>query len=332
MPLPLIVPFAIGAGSALVGGAKSVKAALIARKAAHINQAAIDIRHEARSRLDASRKHGKAMLESLGRKKLHVCEKSLGRFVELFGQIKHVELKDSPGLDEVKKFMMDPCCFKEMQELNEMAVAYRMGILDGAVAGGMVAFGAYGAASAFSVASSGTAISALIGGAATNATLAFFGGETLVTGGLGVAGGMCVLGGLFAGPALAVMGLLAETNASENLDKALSNLAQVKAMATEVKTLCMVSDSIAKRARLFKKAIERLETVLNPILDNLTHIIEEEGTDYSSFSPDTRKTILKAAATAQTLKRLVDTPILDAHGSLMEESGKDLDLLSGSAA
>ena len=70
----------------------------------------------------------------------------------------------------------------------------------------------------FASASTGTAISTLSGAAATNATLAFFGGGSLATGGLGMAGGMYVLGGLVAGPALMVMGMITEAKSKEKID------------------------------------------------------------------------------------------------------------------
>ncbi|MOA59596.1 hypothetical protein D3C78_1842590 [compost metagenome] len=49
-------------------------------------------------------------------------------------------------------------------------------------------------------ASTGAAIAGLSGVAATNATLAWFGGGALAAGGAGMAGGAVVLGGLFAIP------------------------------------------------------------------------------------------------------------------------------------
>ena len=68
-------------------------------------------------------------------------------------------------------------------------------------------------ASTFAAASTGTAIATLSGAAATNATLAFFGGGSLAAGGLGMAGGTAVLGGLVAGPALCVIDYSAAWNA-----------------------------------------------------------------------------------------------------------------------
>ncbi|WP_122095338.1 hypothetical protein [Rahnella sp. Larv3_ips] len=70
----------------------------------------------------------------------------------------------------------------------------------GGVVGGSMALGAWALVSAIGTASTGTAIGALSGVAATNATLAWFGGGALAAGGAGMSGGMLVLGGIVAAP------------------------------------------------------------------------------------------------------------------------------------
>lgn len=70
----------------------------------------------------------------------------------------------------------------------------------GSIAGGSLAVGSWGLVTALGSASTGMAISGLSGVAATNATLAWFGGGALAAGGAGMAGGAAVLGGLFAVP------------------------------------------------------------------------------------------------------------------------------------
>lgn len=72
----------------------------------------------------------------------------------------------------------------------------------------------------FASASTGTAIASLSGVAATNATLAWFGGGALTAGGLGMAGGTLVLGGIVVGPVLAAAGLIMNAKAGENLASA----------------------------------------------------------------------------------------------------------------
>lgn len=70
----------------------------------------------------------------------------------------------------------------------------------GTIAGGTSAVGAWSLVTLFGSASTGTAIAGLSGVAATNATLAWFGGGALAAGGTGIAGGMTVLGGIVAIP------------------------------------------------------------------------------------------------------------------------------------
>ncbi len=70
----------------------------------------------------------------------------------------------------------------------------------GGLVGGTTAIGAWGLVSLIGSASTGTAISSLSGVAATNATLAWFGGGSLATGGAGMVGGFWVLGGIVAAP------------------------------------------------------------------------------------------------------------------------------------
>lgn len=70
----------------------------------------------------------------------------------------------------------------------------------GGIVGGSMALGTWALVSAIGTASTGTAIGTLSGVAATNATLAWFGGGALAAGGAGMSGGMLVLGGIVAAP------------------------------------------------------------------------------------------------------------------------------------
>lgn len=326
MPLPLLIPIIITAGSTLFGVGKGVKAAKDTSKANDLNQKANQIVEKAKFRLETSRKRTKGALESLGRKKIHVLEVPMARFVDLFGMLKNVKLENSAGLEELGKLHFDKADFKQLQQMSRMASSMTGGLLGGTVAGGVAAFGAYGATTMFAAASTGTAISALSGVAATNATLAWLGGGALAAGGLGVAGGMMVLGGLVAGPALAVLGLVAGGKAAANLDKARSNLAEARKIEAQLDVLLSASEAIGRRASLFEEAFNRLEEFLNPLLDGLKAIIREEGTNWKSLSEESRKQIAVLAALAKSTKTLLDTPILDTNGNLTRESGEILGL------
>lgn len=70
----------------------------------------------------------------------------------------------------------------------------------GSIVGGSLAVGSWALVTSLGSASTGAAISGLSGVAATNATMAWFGGGALAAGGAGMAGGAAVLGGLLAIP------------------------------------------------------------------------------------------------------------------------------------
>ncbi|GAM73643.1 hypothetical protein JCM19241_3098 [Vibrio ishigakensis] len=72
----------------------------------------------------------------------------------------------------------------------------------GTMVGGSTAVGAWALVSTIGSASTGASIAGLSGVAASNATLAWFGGGSLAAGGAGMAGGMAVLGGVVAAPIL----------------------------------------------------------------------------------------------------------------------------------
>ena len=194
------------------------------------------------------------------------------------------------------------------------------GAVAGTAGGALVAFGAYGAAQAFACASTGTAISSLSGAAASNATLAFFGGGSLAAGGLGMAGGAVVLGGLVAGPALMVMGLIAGAAAKKNLDKAYTNQAEAIELAEQLDTASVQCDAIRRRTNMFYTLLARLDSYFLPMIYKMEDILKEEGDDYSKYSSNSKQLIAACASTAVSIKTVLDTTLLSEDGVLTESS------------
>ena len=203
MPLPLLF-IGLGAATAAAGVGKTVKAGMDNSKAKSINENA-NRRIESRSnKLDGARKQCGSALEHLGKEKISILNTSVKEFLDSFEQLKNVDSVDSLGLNELNNLHIDSNVFVDLKEMESFASSFAGGTVAGAAGGAFAAFGAYSAATTFATASTGTAIASLSGAAATNATLAFFGGGSLAAGGLGMAGGTAVLGGLVAGPALLV--------------------------------------------------------------------------------------------------------------------------------
>ena len=346
MPLPLI-PIILGGASVVasaLGIGKSVKAAKDNSEAQDYNRLANNKISEAKNSLETSRKASNIALESLGGKKLFILDKSISRFIASFEKLKDVQLEDSTGMDELNKFRLDKQSAAELKEMSGYASSILGGTAAGAVGGALAGFGAYSAVMLFGAASTGTAIATLSGVAATNATLAFLGGGALAAGGLGMVGGMAVLGGLIAGPALAIMGFIIGAKASENLDNAKSNYAEAQKIAEELRSAAILCNGIRRRSYMFYRLLIRLDVLFTPLVYSMEMIIAKKGNerqrswigrlfskrnishqqpltiDWNKLNNNDKHTIAAAAAIAKAIKTVLDTPILTEDGKLTEES------------
>ena len=99
---------------------------------------------------------------------------------------------------------------------TQFSTSLRIG--GGMAAGGAMAAGSWALVGVLGSASTGAAISGLSGVAATNATLAWFGGGALAAGGAGMSGGLAVLGGITVLPVIAFAAYGAHKKANEVIE------------------------------------------------------------------------------------------------------------------
>ena len=137
-----------------------------------------------------------------------------------------------------------------------------------------------------------------------------------------MAGGMMVLGGLVAGPALLVMGLITGAKSQEKLDQALINKAQAEEIMEALNTASDQCAAIRRRTYLFYSLLAHLDTYLLPLVWQMEDIIAKEGTDYRAYALESKKIIMAAASSAGSVKAVLDVPILTEKGALTEESGE----------
>lgn len=321
MPLPLLF-IGIAAATGVAGVGKTVKAVVDNTNANKINTAANEGVDHARNHLEQQRTAVAQSLGKLGAEKLHILTGTVASFVAAFEKIKNIDFTSSVGLEELDRLHIDRKDFEELKELGNFAVQVAGGATAGVAGGALTAIGAYGAAQTFAAASTGTAIASLSGAAATNATLAFFGGGSLAAGGLGMAGGMMVLGGLVAGPALLVMGLITGAKSQEKLDQALINKAQAEEIIEALNIASDQCSAIRRRTYLFYSLLAHLDSYLLPLVWQMEDIIAKEGTDYRAYSLESKKIIMAAASSAGSVKAVLDVPILTEDGALTAESGE----------
>ncbi len=320
--MPLLLFIGVAAATTLVGAGKTVQAVGTNNAANKINDLANSSVENAKEKLNLQREEVSHSLNALGQEKIFVLNNSVKGFLDTFEKIKNVDFHNTEGLEELKNLHITQEDFQQLKELENFAANVVGGTAMGVAGGVLTGMAAWGGASAFAAASTGTAISTLSGAAATNATLAFFGGGALSAGGLGMAGGTVVLGGLIAGPALAVMGLVVGAKTDEKLDKALANKAQADEIAESLSTASVQCSSIRRRTNMFYGLLAHLDTYMLPLVWEMEEIFDAEGDDYSKYKIESQKIIAQAAQTVMTIKSVLDSPILTQEGELTEESDK----------
>ena len=319
MPLPLI-PVLLS-GAALLAGGYGVKKGLDAKenfdRAKDITEDAKRIYDDALARLEDVRKETQISLESLGRKKIAIYKRYLLPFIEMAQQIKQIEH------DEDLSFNTRLSIAEELADIQRVSLEISSVLASGAAAlssGALAGFGAFGAAGVLASASTGTAISALSGAAATNATLAWFGGSALAAGGLGMAGGTVVLGGIVAAPVLAVGGLVLATKSEAAIEDAYSNLGKARAAAEAMDAACTGAQAIKDSADEILGILEELSPYCYAFNRKFQAIVSEE-TDYAVIknNPQDRFVVKTSFELAKTVSNIIKTPIFDDSGAVTQE-------------
>ena len=71
---------------------------------------------------------------------------------------------------------------------------------------------------------------------------------------------------------------------------------------------------------MFHNLLARLDAQFLPLIHAMEEIVANEGTNYATYKPESKKTIAAVASTAVSIKAILDTPILSADGALTDES------------
>jgi len=283
-------------------------------KASKLNTEAHEVFRTASRKLKNQKRLTTNTLEELGTLKLNAWKNQIRRFVDVFGKIKNVEITGTISSQfALKGFVKDDLA--EMQQISLHATEILGGGIAALSAGALAGFGAYGGATLLASASTGTAISTLSGVAATNATLAWFGGGALSAGGLGIAGGTAVLGGIVAGPALLIGGVILSAKAKQKLAAAHSNLAEASEAAEQMKNVTSTLKGIEKVTVEFSELIGELTPRVKKQIDGLAKLVQENGSDYTTYTLSQRKKVHLTLEFTYLLKQILETPLLSKNGA-----------------
>jgi hypothetical protein len=145
-------------------------------------------------------------------------------------------------------------------------------------------------------ASTGTAISSLSGAAATNATLAWLGGGSLITGGLGVAGGAAVMGGAVLGPAILASGIYAAIMAEKVKTENEKMIAEMQVAMAEIEKRKVYLMLVRERCWELYRSIKVIEKSLLSLLETSSVSVVED--------------LYRVAKVAKGLSEVLKTPVI----------------------
>lgn len=336
MPIPFILA-GIAAAAGAAGIIKGGEAISNNSKAKNLVNDAQGVYDDAKERLDRQRIETTRSLDSLGQVKLDAWSCEIGSFIQLFNTFKNVSLQGSVELNEKLKMQtMNPQNLKNMETASLKASEVVKAGIGSLGAGALAGIASYGGAMMFASASTGTAIASLSGIAATNATMAWFGGGSLAAGGLGMAGGSMVLGGIVAGPVLAVAGFIMAAKSEENLANAQKTYSEAKNAAEKMNIMTDFMGSVSRIANNYERFIREFRNRCAPVLKELKEVQQQaygdQGVylgnrikralglrvkiDFTKLSMRQQKVLHISWLMAQVLYSVLSAPILTQQGDL----------------
>lgn len=168
-------------------------------------------------------------------------------------------------------------------------------------------------------AGTGTAISSLSGVAATNATLAWLGGGTLASGGLGIAGGMWVLGGIVAAPLVAVTSIVVAMFSEGKLNDAHSYSDSFKALVEVVKGEQSYWEKMLNKINEKAKTLQETDVFLKSQIDKVFTSFTQKGNSVSKWETKEQENLKSMMQLAETIVNTINAPLINDKDPLTQK-------------
>lgn len=332
MPLPFILG-AIGVGSAILGAAGHAVAKEDNEKAQSIARKAESIYMEAKKSLEREIQNTEEAMASLGNEKLKVLDTSMNTFIRNFDRVKRIQLGSSTGLNDLSNLQIDEQGVLKMRELSNI---YGVGTFASGVGAGIAG------------AATGSAIALAASGCLPVVTsMAGMAGSLLTLGEVGLAASMAgsaISVGLSAtplaaaiGPAVLVSAFAASFKADENVEKAETMLKEAKAAAEEMKVSETLCKGISEKSRMFEELLRNLNQMFSPCVDAMAEMLDQKTRLYGStlnighLSKEEQDLLMVTRALAGAVKSVIDIPLLDKDGKLMDDLDRKYNVLHSEA-
>lgn len=283
----------------------------------------------AKEELEYNRNKTEQSIEKLGDVKFQAYKGSIENFFNAYTKISKADRKpfkkstDTVTYKDIKHSLM--VISKTQISIKKIALQSVGAISSGTLLAG----GTY-----FAV--KGLIFGKLAGVAAKNATLAWLGGGSIVSGGAGMAGGMVVLGGIALAPVALFSMYMGYSSGKRAINDAKNYADEVEVFVEKVKTLICELLQIDRAAKLFTKSIVSMNTVLDYQVEQLIPVINRlENRNFfqrvikdpvkkifhqNIFEPEELRLITDALNSAVLLSSLIEKPLMDDEGGFISNS------------
>ena len=314
MPLPFIIGAAVAIATGY-GAKKGFDGYQSHSEADDIIDRAKSLYNDKKSIFDGQEKSTHNALEQLGKLELDIGAK----FADFSTIADELLTQINQGRQNKLKIKLPKHQLEKIENYTFTTIGVLGSAAGAGAAGAAAGFAIYGGVMTFAAASTGTAISALSGVAATNATLAAIGGGALSAGGLGMAGGTAILGAAVAAPVLAIAGWVYANHGEEalsNARKARDEVEKTIEKLTKAVHSLQKVEHYADKARValydiynvFKKYLDKLQA-MDQFIKSAAQLNQNADQYLQSMSSDLMQTIENGYALAAILTDIITTPL-----------------------
>ncbi len=136
-----------------------------------------------------------------------------------------------------------------------------------------------------------------------------------------------MLGGLVAGPALAILGAISADEMEEKLENAKAYYSQVEAAVKKADVIVDQFQAVEKMADLFTRQITKFDALFFSLSLETIATMKKHNYDTSRYNQKEKDQLCVTYSTLMTLSALLKVSIMDKHQKLNEKAKKVLNLM-----
>lgn len=144
---------------------------------------------------------------------------------------------------------------------------------------------------------------------------------------VGGVGGMAVIGGLVAGPALAILGAISADEMEKKLENAKAYCSQAEAAVKKADVVIDNLRSVEKMAELFTRQITKFDVLFFSLAQDAIATMKKHHYDTSFYNQKEKDQLCVTVSTLSSLSAFLKAPIMDEHQKLNKKAQNALNLM-----